>query len=99
MGPRAHKARRPLPRMLRALSHRDYRLWAAADLVSTVGSWMQLIAQNWVVLEITGSPAKLGLTIAVQSLPAIALGMWGGNIADRFPRRRILIATQTAFGL
>ncbi len=99
LAPRASKARRPLPHMLRALSHRDYRLWAAADLVSTVGSWMQLIAQNWVVLEITGSPAKLGITVAVQSLPAIALGMWGGNIADRLPRRRVLIATQTAFGL
>lgn len=88
-----------LPRMLRALGHRDYRLWAAADLVSTVGSWMQLVAQNWVVLELTHSPAKLGVTVAIQSAPALVLGMWGGNIADRLPKRRLLIVTQSVFGV
>ena len=50
--------------MLRALAHRDYRLWAIADLISTVGSWMQLVAQNWIVLEITHSPAALGTCVA-----------------------------------
>ncbi len=68
-----------LPRMLRALAHRDYRLWAAADLVSTVGSWMQLIAQNWIVLELTHSPAKLGVTVTIQSVPTLLLGMWEGQ--------------------
>jgi MFS family permease len=88
-----------LPQMLRALAHRDYRLWIVADLVSTLGSWMQLIAQNWIVLELTHSPAKLGATVAVQSVPALVLGMWGGSLADRLPKRRLLIATQAMFGL
>lgn len=85
--------------MLRALAHRDYRLWAVADLISTVGSWMQLVAQNWIVLELTHSPAKLGTTVAIQSVPALVLGMWGGSIADRLPKRRLLIFTQAIFGL
>lgn len=86
-----------LPRMMRALAHRDYRLWALADLLSTVGSWMQLIAQNWMVLELTHSPAQLGVTIAVQSAPTLALGMWGGNIVDRLPRKPLLVVTQGFF--
>ena len=85
--------------MLRALRYRDYRLWAIADLISTVGSWMQLVAQNWIVLEITHSPTALGTCVAVQSAPALALGMWGGSIADRLPKKRLLIATQSAFAL
>jgi MFS family permease len=85
--------------MLRALSHRDYRLWAFADLISTVGSWMQLIAQNWVVLDLTHSPAQLGVTVTVQAAPTLVLGMWGGNIVDRLPKKRLLIATQALFAI
>jgi MFS family permease len=85
--------------MLRALAHRDYRLWAFADLISTVGSWMQLIAQNWVVLELTHSPAQLGVTVTVQSVPTLVLGMWGGNIVDRLPKKRLLVATQAVFAV
>ena len=88
-----------LPRMMRALAHRDYRLWAIADLVSTVGSWMQLIAQNWMVLQLTHSPAQLGITVAVQSVPTLAVGMWGGSIVDRLPRKPLLIATQACFAV
>ena len=87
------------PHLLRALVHRDYRLWAIADLISTVGSWMQLVAQNWIVLEVTHSPAALGTCVAVQSAPALALGMWGGSLADRLPKKQLLIATQSAFAL
>ena len=85
--------------MMRALAHRDYRLWAIADLVSTVGSWMQLIAQNWMVLQLTHSPAQLGITVTVQSVPTLALGMWGGNIVDRLPRKPLLVATQACFAV
>lgn len=90
---------RRMPHMLRALAHRDYRLWALADLVSTIGSWMQLVAQNWIVLQITHSPAKLGLTVAIQSVPSLLLGMWGGNVADRWRKKRVLIGTQSAFAV
>jgi MFS family permease len=97
---RLHSHRRVgLPQTLRALAHRDYRLWALADLISTIGSWMQLVAQNWIVLELTHSPTKLGMTVAVQSVPAIALGMWGGSITDRLPKRALLIVTQAMFAL
>jgi MFS family permease len=97
--PPSRRLRLALPRMLRALAHRDYRLWALADLISTVGSWMQLIAQNWMVLQLTHSPAQLGITVAVQSAPTLVLGMWGGNLVDRLPRRPLLIATQAFFAV
>lgn len=81
------------------LAHRNFRLWVAADVVSTVGSWMQLVAQNWLVLRLTHSPAALGLTLTLQGVPAMAMGMWAGGVVDRLDRRRVLFATQAAFAL
>ncbi|NKQ54616.1 MFS transporter [Amycolatopsis sp. K13G38] len=78
--------------MLRALENRNYRLWAAADLVSVTGSWMQVLALNWVVLERTGSATSVGFSVLLSTLPALLLGPWAGALADRFPPRRLILA-------
>jgi MFS family permease len=87
------------PSSVRALRHRAYRRWAGADAVSLLGSWAQTIALSWVVLELTGSATALGATIALQSLPLLVLGPWGGALADRLPLRRLLAGTQLAQAL
>ncbi|MEV0291148.1 MFS transporter [Kribbella sp. NPDC050820] len=76
-----------------SLRTRNFRLMAAGQLVSNVGWWMQYTALNWLVLDLTGSPAAVGLTAALQFLPAVVLGMAGGLLADRFPKRRILLVS------
>lgn len=80
----------------RALRHRAYRRWAAAGLVSVVGTWLQVAAQAWVMLELSDSGTVLGLAVSLQSLPGLLLGPWAGSLADRLPRRTILIGTQAA---
>jgi MFS family permease len=80
--------------MFLPLRERNYRLWAAADLVSTGGTWMQVLGLNWLVLAQTGSAATMGLVVMLQSLPVLVLGSWGGALADRLPARPMLIACQ-----
>jgi MFS family permease len=84
---------------LRALHHRNYRLYFTGQIFAQVGSWMQMIAQQWLVYRLTGSIAMLGLINALGLLPLIPLMFWGGSLADRLPRRRILIFTQVAMSL
>lgn len=67
--------------------------------ISQCGSWMQSIAQGLLVLDLTGSGTKLGLVIALQNVPILLFGPWGGVIADRFPKRKILYVTQSCAGL
>jgi MFS family permease len=81
---------------LRALSNRNARLLTGGSLVSTTGTWLQLVAQNWLVLKLTGSTAAVGATVALQALPAAALTLGGGLIVDRCSRRRLLLITQSA---
>ncbi|WP_336213375.1 MFS transporter [Nonomuraea sp. LPB2021202275-12-8] len=80
----------------RALRHHNYRLWAGADLVSITGTWMQVLGVNWLVLTMTGSAAGVGLSLVMQALPTLLLGMWGGALADRLPSRPVVIASQLA---
>ncbi len=63
-------------------------------MVSMSGTWMQTVAQNWLVLSLTGSGVALGVSVALQFLPMLLFGMWGGLVADRFDKRRILYVTQ-----
>jgi MFS family permease len=84
------------PTGLRALNHRDYRLFFSGQLVSLIGTWTQRVAQAWLVLELTNSPFKLGLISALQSAPIFCLALVAGAIADRLPKRRVLIGTQIA---
>lgn len=79
----------------RAFRHRNYRLFFGGQLVSLIGTWMQAVAQSWLVLELTGDPLLLGVVSAVQFLPVMILGLFGGLIADALPKRRTLVGTQT----
>ena len=81
--------------MFRALRHRNYRLWAASDLVSSTGTWMQVLGLNWLVLSSTGSATAVGLTIMFQAVPMLVLGSWSGALADRLPVRPVVLATQS----
>jgi MFS family permease len=86
----------PKPARLAALRHRDFRLFWSGQLVSLIGTWMQSVGQAWLVLELTGSPLQLGLVTALQFAPILVLSPVGGAMSDRFPKRRLIIATQTA---
>jgi MFS family permease len=80
----------------RALRHPNYRLWFAGQSVSLIGTWMQSVAQQWVVYEMTGSKFLLGAVAFAGSLPTFFLMLPSGVLADRVPRRSILLYTQTA---
>ncbi|MPZ68116.1 MAG: MFS transporter [Actinobacteria bacterium] len=81
-------------RMFRSLHIPNYRRYFIAQTVSMTGTWLQAVAQIWLVLSITGSPVALGITSALQFAPMLLFGAWGGVIADRFDKRRILMITQ-----
>ena len=83
-----------LGRSFASLSIPNFRRYFAGQLVSLSGNWMQMIAEIWVVLSLTGSGVAVGLTTALQFLPILIFGAWGGLIADRVPKRRLLLLTQ-----
>src|SRR5438874_3795162 len=80
----------------RALRHRNYRLFFWGQLVSLIGTWMQQTAMSWFVYEITNSKILLGVVSAVGSAPMMFSSLWGGSLADLYPKRSILAATQAA---
>lgn len=86
-------------RTFASLAIRNYRLFFIAQLVSVTGTWMQSVAQMWLVLHLTGSGVALGVTAALQFLPVLLFGTFGGLIADRFDKRRLLVGTQAAAAL
>lgn len=81
--------------IFRALRHRNYRLFFIGQLISLTGTWMQSVAQGWLVLRLSDSPFLLGAAAAANSLPVLLLSLFAGTIADRFPKRRILLITQS----
>lgn len=83
-------------RGVRAFRHRNYRLFFSGQLISLIGTWMQTVAQAWLILTLTGDAFMLGLVSAIQWLPMLALGLFGGIVADALPKRRTLIATQVS---
>ncbi len=86
-------------RTFRSLHIRNYRLFFFGQLVSVTGTWMQTVAQSWLVLNLTGSGIDLGITVALQFLPMLLFGLWGGMLADRYDKRTLLIAAQVASAL
>ena len=85
--------------LFRSLHNRNYRLFAAGQVVSNTGTWMQRIAQDWLVLTITHSGTALGIVTALQFLPILLFSVWGGVLADRFPKRTMLMITQSSMGV
>ncbi|HEX2822480.1 MAG TPA: MFS transporter [Streptosporangiaceae bacterium] len=78
-----------------ALSSRSYRIYIGGQSLANTGTWMQNIAQDWLIFDLTHSSAAVGVTMALQFLPLLLLGLHTGAIADRLPKRRILLITQT----
>src|SRR3984893_9737872 len=85
-----------LLRAFLALRHRNYRLFWFGQMISLIGTWMQSIGQAWLVLELTHSAWLLGVVGALQFLPVMFLSLFGGVLADRLPKRKVLLFTQSS---
>jgi MFS family permease len=88
-----------LDRTFASLSNPNFRIYFAAQIASNIGNWIQITAENWLVLQLTHSGLALGITNALQFGPIVFFGLYGGVIADHFDRRRLLIVTQSALAL
>lgn len=85
--------------MFRSLHEPNYRLFAGGQVISNVGTWMQRVAQDWLVLELSGRSAMaVGIAAALQFTPTLLLSMWAGMLADRLDKRRMLLMVQSAMG-
>jgi MFS family permease len=96
-GPGPAAARAGGARMLGALRHRNYRLFLTGQIISTIGTWMQSVAMPWLALQLTHSGLLVGLVLAVQFTPVLLGSQFGGIVADRYRKRTVLLATQSAF--
>src|SRR5882672_8333101 len=85
-----------LPATLRALRHRNFQLFFSGQLISLIGTWMQSVAEAWLVYRLTGSSLKLGAVGFASQIPVFLVAPIGGIVADRFNRRRVVIYTQIA---
>src|SRR6478672_11195404 len=83
----------------RALRNPNYRLYLAGSVVSNTGTWMQRVAQDWLVLSLGGGGTALGITTGLQFLPVLLLSPYAGVVADRFPKRRLLQVTQVTMAV
>src|SRR4051794_10029416 len=92
--PPAARPTRPPSGTFSALRHRNYRLYFFGQFVSISGSWLQATALSWLAFERTGMSSWAGAMSAAQILPTFLLGAWGGSLADRWPKRPIIFATQ-----
>lgn len=90
----ARAAGRTRRRTFRSLQEPNYRRYFLGQSVSVIGTWMQRVAQDWLVLTLTGSGVALGISTALQFGPMLVLGLWGGAVVDRVDRRRLIIGTQ-----
>jgi MFS family permease len=80
----------------RALQHRNFRLFWYGQLISLIGTWMQQVAQQWLVYRLTDSASKLSIVAAAASVPVLLLSLWAGVLLDRFPKRQVIIVAQIA---
>jgi MFS family permease len=86
-------------RTFASLSIPNYRLYWTGQVVSISGNWMQIVAEMWLIVQLTGSGVSVGLTAGLQFLPVLLFGAWGGLLADRLPKRTLLTATQLLMAL
>ena len=84
--------------MFASLANRNYRRFITGQAVSLAGTWMQTIAQSWLVLQLTNSPTAIGAVVALQMLPVLLLGPYAGVVADRVDKRRMMIGLQSMMG-
>ncbi|HEV2416851.1 MAG TPA: MFS transporter [Terriglobia bacterium] len=96
MPTRSHPVESRWPPMFRALRYRNYRLFFGGQIISLVGTWMQSVAQAWLVYRLTGSSLLLGIVGFASQIPVFILAPVGGMVADRYNRRRIVITTQSS---
>ena len=90
---------RALRKSFNSLEVPNYRRYFAGQLISLSGTWMQTVAAIWLILSLTDSGVAVGLTTALQFLPMLLIGAWGGLLADRIPKRRLLIVTQALMAI
>src|SRR5215831_1812018 len=86
----------PLPATLRALKYRNFQLFFGGQLISLIGTWMQTVAQSWLVYRLTGSAVLLGTVAFAGQIPVFLMAPVGGSLADRHNRHRIVISTQAS---
>jgi MFS family permease len=91
--------RRALSRSFQSLAVPNYRRYFVGQVISLSGNWMQAVAEMWLILRLTGSGVAVGITAALQFLPILLAGAWGGLLADRVPKRKLLIMTQALMAL
>lgn len=85
-----------LPRQLTAFRHRNYRLFFGGQVISLTGTWLQQVAQGWLVLQLTNSALLLGVVGSISALPVLAFSLFAGVAADRYNKRNLIVATQTS---
>ena len=88
-----------LARTFASLRVHNYRRYFTGQVISLTGNWMQTVAEMWLVVQLTGSGVSVGLTAGLQFLPILLFGAWGGLLADRMPKRRLLMITQSLMTL
>lgn len=98
-GRQQHGARGTAREVFSSLAVPNFRLYFTGQAISMVGTWMQMVALSWLVLELTGSATWVGAAVAAQTLPILLVGPYGGVVADRADKRRLLIWLQVAMGL
>src|SRR6187402_3323504 len=86
-------------RTFRSLRTRNFRLYFLGQVISGTGTWLQFVAQSWLVFRLTHSGVAVGVTLALQFTPMLLLGAWGGLLVDRVDKRRVLVLTTTASGV
>ena len=79
-----------------AFESRNYKLYFTGQLISLIGTWLQIVAMGWLVLKMTNSAFLIGLITALGSLPSLFFTLFGGVLVDRFPKKKILFITQSA---
>src|SRR5919204_1948334 len=86
-------------RSLTSLAVPNYRRYFAGQVISVSGNWMQMVAEMWLIVQLTGSGVSVGITAGLQFVPILLFGAWGGLLADRLPKRRVLMVTQALMAL
>src|SRR5512139_2705522 len=85
-----------LPQTLRALQHRNFQLYFAGQLISMAGTWMQVVAQAWLVYQLSHSELMLGVVGFAAAIPSLLISPWGGVVVDRVNKRNLLVVTQAS---